>query len=198
MGSLRVFIAIEFPQSLQDSIERQTARLRQTLGDQIIRWVQPQNLHLTLKFIGEISTSHLEFLKQLVAQEGASHRAFELQVGGLGSFPNAQKPSILWAGLHSPPELVSLQKSVEMGAARLGYEREDREFSPHLTLGRVRPNVSSTERQKIKAALGAIQLGSISPTRVDSIHLFESELHPSGPIYTKLFSAPLSKPRGEF
>jgi RNA 2',3'-cyclic 3'-phosphodiesterase len=194
MGILRAFIAIEFPQNLQDSIEKQTALLRQTLGNQIIRWVPTQNMHLTLKFIGDISTSHVEFLKQLVAQEAASHPQFELQIGGLGSFPTSRRPRILWAGLHAPPDLVSLQKSIESGASRLGYEKEERDFSPHLTLGRVRQNLNPAELQNIRTALDTIQLGNISSTRVDSIHLIKSDLHPSGPVYTKLFSAPLSKP----
>jgi len=194
MGILRAFIAIDLPQNLQDSIEKQTARLRQTLGDQIIRWVPTQNMHLTLKFIGDISTSHVEFLKQLIAHEAASHMQFELQIGGLGSFPTSRQPRILWAGLHAPAELVSLQKSIETGASRLGYEKEERDFSPHLTLGRVRQNLNPAELQNIRTALNTIQLGNIGSARVDSIHLFKSDLHPSGPIYTKLFSAPLSKP----
>lgn len=194
MGLLRAFIAIELPQYLLDSIEKQTARLVQTLGHEIMRWVPSHNMHLTLKFIGDISTSHVDFLKQLIAQEAAAHQQFDLQIGGLGSFPTSRRPRILWAGLHSPPDLASLQKSIEMGVSRLGYEKEERPFSPHLTLGRVRQNITQGDMQKIRTALDTIQLGNIGTTRVDSIHLIKSDLHPSGPIYTKLFSAPLSKP----
>jgi 2'-5' RNA ligase len=194
MGLLRAFIAIEIPVQLQNSIERHTSRLRQTLGDQIVRWVPAQNMHLTLKFLGDIATSHVEFIRQLIAQEAASHQEFELQIGGLGSFPSSRRPSILWAGLHSPPELASLQKSIEAGALRLGYEKEERPFSPHLTLGRVRQNISPAEMQQVRNALGTIQLGNIGISRVDSIHLIKSDLFPSGSVYTKLFSAPLLKP----
>jgi 2'-5' RNA ligase len=194
MGLLRAFIAIEIPVQLQNSIERHTSRLRQTLGDQIVRWVPAQNMHLTLKFLGDIATSHVEFIRQLIAQEAASHQEFELQISGLGSFPSSRRPSILWAGLHSPPELASLQKSIEAGALRLGYEKEERPFSPHLTLGRVRQNISPAEMQQVRNALGTIQLGNIGISRVDSIHLIKSDLFPSGSVYTKLFSAPLFKP----
>ncbi|MCE9646159.1 MAG: RNA 2',3'-cyclic phosphodiesterase [Chloroflexi bacterium] len=194
MGLLRAFIAIELPQHLQVSIEKQTARLHQTLGDQVIRWVPTHNMHLTLKFIGDISTSHVDFLKQLIAQEAASHPQFDLQIGGLGSFPTPRRPRILWAGLHAPADLVSLQNGIEMGTARLGYDRQERPFSPHLTLGRVRQNITEMDMQKIRAALDTIQLGNIGTTRVDSVHLIKSDLHPDGPVYTKLFSAPLSKP----
>jgi 2'-5' RNA ligase len=90
--------------------------------------------------------------------------------------------------------LVSLQKSIEAGTTRLGYEQEERAFSPHLTIGRTRQTISQPELQKIRAALDTIQLGNIGIVRVDSVHLIKSDLQPSGSIYTKLFSAPLSKP----
>jgi 2'-5' RNA ligase len=90
--------------------------------------------------------------------------------------------------------LASLQRGIEAGASRLGYEQEERDFSPHLTIGRVRQNASPLDLQKVRTALDTIQLGNIGIARVDSIHLFKSDLQPGGSIYTKLFSAPLSKP----
>jgi len=191
---MRVFIAIELPQQTLDAIEKQTTRLRQTIGSDIIRWVPPQNMHLTLKFIGDIAASHVDFLKQMIMQEAATHSQFEMQVGGLGSFPNSRMPRILWVGLHAPAELASLHKGIEAGSSRLGYEKEERPFSPHLTLGRARQNTEPAELTKVRAALDTIQLGNIANTRVDSVHLFKSDLQPGGSVYTKLFSAPLSKP----
>jgi 2'-5' RNA ligase len=197
MGLLRAFIAIELPQHTQDAIERQTTRLRQTLGNELIRWTPARNMHLTLKFLGDIAASHMEFLKQMLAREADSHPQFDLQIGGLGSYPNSRRPHVLWVGIHAPAELASLQKSIESSASRLGYEQEERAFSPHLTIGRVRQNADPAELPKIRAALDSIQLGNIGIARVDSIHLIRSDLQPSGSIYTKLFSAPLSKTRGE-
>jgi len=194
MSLLRSFIAIELPAQVCDAIQKQTTRLRQTLGDDLVRWIPTQNMHLTLKFLGDINTSHLEFLKQLLAREADSHPQFNLQLGGLGSFPNSRKPRLLWIGIQTPTGLASLQKSIEAGTTRLGYEQEERAFSPHLTIGRVRQTVSPQELQKIRTALDTIQLGNIGIARVDSVHLFKSDLQPSGSIYTKLFSAPLSKP----
>jgi 2'-5' RNA ligase len=197
MSLLRVFIAIELPVSVCDAIQKQTARLRQTLGNDLIRWVPTQNLHLTLKFLGDTTTAYLDFLKQLLIREADSHPQFNLQLGGLGSFPTSRKPRLLWIGIHAPADLVSMQRGIEEGASRLGYEVEERAFSPHLSIGRVRQNVSPPDLQKIRTTLDTVQLGSIGTARVDSIHLFKSDLQPSGPIYTKIFSAPLSKPRGE-
>lgn len=197
MGLLRAFIAIELPQNIKDAIERQTARLRQTLGNDLVRWVPAQNMHVTLKFLGDIAASHVEFLKQMIARKSESHQQFDLQIGGLGSYPTSKRPRVLWVGLHAPGNLASLQKSIEAGACRLGYEQEERPFSPHLTLGRVRQNVSPADLPKIRSALDNIQLGNIGTARVDSVHLIRSDLQPSGSIYTNLFSAPLTKTRGE-
>ena len=192
MTLLRAFIAIELPDQLQNTLEKQTARLRQTLGNDLIRWIPTKNIHLTLKFIGDIAASHVDFLKQLLTQTADSHPQFTLQIGGIGSFPNSKRPRVLWAGIHAPAELTSLQKSIEAGTTRLGYEKEEKTFSPHLTLGRVRQNLNETTLQKTRITLGTIQLGNIDSTRVDSIHLYKSELHTSGSVYTKLFSAPLN------
>jgi 2'-5' RNA ligase len=197
MGLLRAFIAIEIPPNIQVAIEKQTTRLRQALGDETVRWIPAQNMHLTLKFLGDIASSHVDFLKQLLTREATLHSQFDLQIGGLGSYPTSRRPRILWVGLHIPAELVALQKSIETGTTRLGYEQEERDFAPHLTIGRVRQNASPADLPKIRAAMDNIQLGNIGTARVDSVHLFKSELQPNGSVYTKLFSAPLSKPRGE-
>lgn len=188
MTQIRAFIAIELPQPIQDSIEKQTVRLHQTLGNQIIRWTPIQNMHLTLKFLGSIPNNHVDFLKQMLTQTADSHSAFDLQIGGIGSFPNAKLPRVLWLGIHAAAELMSIQKSVDAGASRLGYEKEARAFSPHLTLGRVRQNIQPSDLQKIRSTFDTFQLGKIPSARVDSVHLYQSELNSEGSIYTKLFS----------
>lgn len=191
MNQIRTFIALDFPLSILDSIEQQTKRLRQTLGNEVIRWVLTHNLHLTLKFLGNVPVSHLEFLKQMLAQATDSITQFDLQIGGIGSFPNSNRPRVLWVGIHAPALLSNLQKAIEEGAKRLGYEKEERPFSPHLTLGRVRQGLDGKDLQKISNALSSIQLGKIGIARVDSVHIYKSDLNSEGSVYTKLFSTPL-------
>jgi 2'-5' RNA ligase len=191
MSLLRAFIAVELPQQTRAAIERQAARLRQSLGGDLIRWVPVENMHLTLKFLGDVVDTHLNFLKQMISQTAESHPPFDLQVGGLGCFPNLRAPRVIWVGIHAPPVLSALQKNIEAGAARLGYEKEERAFSPHLTLGRARQNANPADLPRIRAALNSIQLGGMETARIESIHLFKSDLTPKGSIYTKLFSAPL-------
>lgn len=193
MSLLRVFVAIELPAHTCDAIQKQTSRLRQTLGNDFIRWVPSQNMHLTLKFLGDTAVTHLDFLKQMLVREAEQHPSFEMQLGGVGCFPNQRNPRVLWIGIHAPSDLTSLQRGVEAGVSRLGYKPEARPFSPHLTVGRVRENASLIELQKIRAALNAIQPGNIAIAKVDAVHLFKSDLQPGGAVYTKLFSTPLSK-----
>jgi len=195
MTLLRAFLASEIPPPLQDEIQAATVDLRQRLGDELIRWVPPRNIHLTLKFLGDISPLNLDLLKQMLIAEAAQHAAFEIEIAGLGSYPTPRRPRVLWVGVHAPPALLSLQRAVETAAARLGYgSPEERAFSPHLTIGRVRQNISAADLQKVRLALGETKVGILGRARVEAIHLFKSELNPSGSVYTRLFSAPLGKP----
>jgi 2'-5' RNA ligase len=193
MGLLRAFLASELPVSLQDAIQTATTGLRKNLGNDLIRWVPAHNVHLTLRFLGDISSSSLDLIKQMMTTEAAQVQAFDIQVEGIGSYPNSRRPRVLWVGLTAPAALTYLQHALEAAAARLGYAPEDREFSPHLTIGRVRQNISSADQQKIRAALEDTQVGHLGTVCVDGVHLFKSDLQPSGSMYTKLFSAPLLK-----
>jgi len=196
MGLLRAFLASELPPDLQDTIHTATADLRSTLRGDLIRWVPAHNVHLTLKFLGDVSPSSLDLIKQMMQTEAAQYPAFDVQVEGLGCYPNPRRPRVLWVGLRAPGELASLQRAIDAAAARLGYESEERDFSPHLTIGRVRQNASSTDLHDIRTALDEIHIGWLGTARVEAVHLFKSELRPEGSVYTRLFSAPLREGQG--
>jgi 2'-5' RNA ligase len=187
--TLRAFIALELPASLRQEIIKQTDRLRQQLGEDLIRWVPSENMHLTLKFLGDVPNNHLDFLKQALLQIADQSSAFDLQLSGLGSFPNSKMPRVLWIGIHAQTALHVFQQTLETTINKLGYKKEERPFSPHLTLGRARQNNSPADSVKIRDALQSIQLGKIGTARVNSVHLFKSDLTPAGSEYTKLFSA---------
>jgi RNA 2',3'-cyclic 3'-phosphodiesterase len=191
MGLLRAFLAAELPVVLQTAIHAATASLRESLGNDVIRWVPAQNIHLTLKFLGDVAPSGLDLIKQMLLAEASQFTAFDVRVEGLGCYPSPRRPRVLWVGMTAPPELASLQRAIETAAARLGYEAEERGFSPHLTIGRVRQNASAADVHSIRGALGITHVGILGNVGVDAIHLFKSELRPEGSAYTKLFSAPL-------
>jgi 2'-5' RNA ligase len=193
MDLLRVFVALELPVPIQDAIHSATAGLRSALGTDLIRWVPVRNIHLTLKFFGDVSTANLEILKQTLKMESAQHPAFDLQIETIGSFPNSKRARVLWVGINAPTSLTSLARGIESASVKLGYPAEERDFSPHLTIGRVRQNVSAADLQKIRIALEATKVGKLGSLHIDEVHLFKSDLKPNGSVYTRLFSTPLGK-----
>jgi 2'-5' RNA ligase len=193
MSLLRAFIAIEIPESLQEAIYQQTTPLRSAIDSTIVRWVPPANIHLTLKFLGDVSDSNLQFLNQMLNVEARQHRPFAIQIGGLGSFPTPKRPRVIWIGAQAPADLESLWRGIEAAATRLGYQAEERSFSPHLTIGRVRQNISTADLQRLRLALESTQIGSLGTVQVTAVHLFKSDLQPTGSVYTRLFSAALAK-----
>jgi 2'-5' RNA ligase len=192
MTLLRAFIAIQIPADIQDAIQEQTSDLRRALGASLIRWVPIQNIHLTLKFLGDTSPANIELLTQMLAQEADQYPPFDIRVSGIGSFPTSRRPRVIWVGLQAPAVLASLQHGIESASARLGYAPEDRAFSPHLTIGRVKQNVSQAEMLKIRSALEGAKVGDLGSARIDSVHLYKSDLQPGGSVYTRLFSARLN------
>lgn len=191
MSLLRAFIAVEIPPGIHQAIEDQTASIRATLNASLVRWVPAENIHLTLKFLGDVSPSNVELLEQMLSVEVSQHRTFEMKFGGLGAFPNPKRPRVIWIGIQAPAGLEALQHGIEAATATLGYPDEQRPFSPHLTIGRVKQNISTAGMQQIRAALGKTEVGSLGTTKVSAIHLFKSDLKPTGAVYTRLFSAPL-------
>ena len=199
MTTLRAFIAVEIPPLIQQAIYSETESLRRALGLGVVRWVPPQNLHLTLKFLGDISSANVDMLADMLTAEAGRVPPVPLRVSGLGSFPtlrhgSGQAPKrarVLWVGLHAPAGLAALQHGIESAAAKLGYEAQERPFSPHLTIGRVRQQATASDGQSIRQALERTQVGDLGEADVSSVHLFKSDLNRDGAVYTRLFSAPL-------
>lgn len=196
MSLLRAFIAVEIPPKIHKEIENQTGHLRYNLNASLVRWVPTENIHLTLKFLGDISPSNVEMLARNLKAEANQHPFFEIQFKGLGVFPNPKRPRVLWIGIQAPAELAALHFGLEAALVKLGYPSEKRPFSPHLTIGRVKPNADPDGIQKIRTGLEETKVGTLGSAPVTAIHLFKSELKPSGAIYTRLYSAPL-RTRGD-
>lgn len=190
MQPLRTFIAADIPPTIQQAMQSHVDRLRRSIGD-LVRWAPVQNIHLTLKFLGEVSPASVAILTQMLRAEADSYSAFDISIGGLGSFPNPKQARVLWIGIQAPAELEALQRGIESACARLGYAPDARPFSPHLTIGRVQDRISPADQQKIRKALDETKIDSLGVARVDSLHLYKSDLKPGGSVYTKLFTAPL-------
>jgi len=195
MSLLRAFIAVDIPPKIQQAIHQAISSLRGEVGA-LIRWVPPDNIHLTLKFLGDISPASVDAMIQMLRVEADSCPAFDVHIGGLGSFPSPKRARVIYIGIQAPAELEAMVRGIESASRRLGYESDasgERGFSPHLTIGRVNQKISAVEGQKIRRALEAAKIDSLGTARVDSVQLYKSELKPTGSVYTKLFSAPLKK-----
>jgi 2'-5' RNA ligase len=191
MSLLRAFIAVEIPPVIHKAIDRKTTPLRDALNSSLVRWVSTSNIHLTLKFLGDVSPANVEMLSQMIGAEADQHKNFTIKFGGLGAFPNPRRPRVIWVGMQAPGELEALHTGIEAAAAKLGYPAEKRPFSPHLTIGRVKRNAGSAGAQKIRQVLEGTQIGSLGSAPITDVHLFKSDLKPTGAVYTKLHSAPL-------
>jgi 2'-5' RNA ligase len=194
MSLLRAFIAVEIPLVIRQTVHNVTSNLRKGTGA-LIRWVPTENIHLTLKFLGDISPANVDMLTQMMRAEADHFNCFELHLIGLGSFPSPKRPRVIYIGIQAPAGLVALHRGIESASRRLGYESEERGFSPHLTIGRVKQNVTTSEQQTIRRALEETKFDSLGTAKVDSVHLYKSDLKPTGSVYTRLFSAPLNNPK---
>jgi len=190
MSLLRTFIAVDLPPDIQINIQYIGETLRKAIGKSV-RWVSVHNIHLTLKFLGDVSSDEVDKLTQMLRMEADTNSFFDVPIGGLGSFPNSKRARVLFIGIQSPAELEALHRGIESATIKLGLKADTRPFSPHLTIGRVRDHIVSSEQDKIRKILEETKIDSLGTARVDSVHLYKSELKPGGSVYTKLFSAPL-------
>jgi len=193
MSVIRAFIAIDLSPEIRRMLEQVTRQLKERLAGVPIRWVPAENIHLTLMFLGDVSVKNLEILTKVLQNEVSSHHSFEFSVGGLGAYPNTRHARVLWVGVEAPAELLNVQRGVETVVSRLGYAREDRPFSAHLTLGRVSRNAVSKDIHLISEVLESTKVGFMGVAQVTEIHLLKSDLKPTGAVYSRVYSAPLSE-----
>ena len=191
MSVIRAFIAIDLSPEIQNQLEDVVRKYKDQLVKVPVRWVAVNNIHLTLKFLGDVSLANLPLLTDMIATEVSGHHEFEISVGSSGAFPNMRQPRVIWVGVEAPHELISIQNGIESTTARLGYAREERPFSPHLTLGRISRNATSQDVKAISQCLEKIRVGFLGATLVEKIHLYRSDLQPTGAVYTKIFSTTL-------
>ena len=186
MSRLRTFVAIEPSQSVLDAGAQLIREFSQSVDS--VRWVRPENIHLTLKFLGEVEDRELHAVCKITAQSAEQFSAFSLQAQAVGAFPSLEKPSTVWIGVEQDQRLLDLQKHLESGLAELGFPVERRPFRGHLTLGRARSRKSPELRELIEAH----QSQEFGLLEVKELVVFASELGRQGPTYTVLGRCPLA------
>jgi RNA 2',3'-cyclic 3'-phosphodiesterase len=188
---MRAFIAIELPVTIREALAREQARFRAVCPD--ARWTRPGGVHLTLKFLGDISAEQEAQVKKALGQMERFEK-FTLRAQGLGFFPDARRPRVFWAGLEAPPNLARLAAQVESSLAPLGFPPESRPFKPHLTLARFKVPSPQPKLESLVAVQDNPLLGSFE---VSEFSLWESRLLPGGAEYYKVarFPPDVSVPR---
>jgi 2'-5' RNA ligase len=186
MARIRTFIAIDPGDAIRNALIAVQHNLARETTD--VKWVEEDNLHLTLLFLGEVDDRDLLGICRAVQGAAGMQSPFTMQITGIGCFPNPRRPRIVWAGVAAgSSELVTLHDALEPPLLELGcYRREDRPYSPHLTLGRTR---SDKPGEQLAQALPKFQKWRGGETMVREVHVMSSELTPKGPLYTVLSRA---------
>lgn len=196
---MRIFIGIDLEPEVRSRIARFLEGVQGFAPD--ARWVRPESLHITLKFIGEQRPEQVEAVTERLRRVEGS--AFEIRCGGYGFFPTAKAPRVFWIGIHAGPQLAGLAETIDMATSELSIPREDRPYSPHLTLARAGGRSGSPTRQKGDgpntifavldkrlAAMGELDFGTMTARE---FILYQSQLSPAGSKYTKLQRFPLQR-----
>lgn len=185
---MRAFVAIELSDEIKDTLDRIQSHLKYAGAD--VKWVAKDNIHLTLKFLGEISEEKCGKVKAALDNIAKEAGAFEITLKDIGAFPNTDYPRVIWIGLDKgAKESVELAGRIDEELSKMGFQKETRPFAAHLTISRVR---SAKNREALKEKVLSCQLSTVGRQQILSVTLFQSTLTPKGPIYTKLHEAKLS------
>jgi len=191
MEQVRCFIAIELPDEVKRGFRELQAQLK--AGSQApIKWVDPANIHLTLKFLGNVAADRIGEITAAMTKAVQGTSYFSLEVKELGVFPNPRRVQIVWVGVSGEvAKLARLQQRIESGLEGLGFPAEGRRFTPHLTLARLRDRATPDERAKLGQLIAETEFDAAQSFTVDSVNLMQSQLTREGPIYSRLSSAAL-------
>lgn len=188
---VRSFVAVDLPADLRARLRDLGQELERRSPPGSVRWARPEGIHLTLKFLGDVPAAELPPISEFLAGAARRSPAFRVSVAGLGCFPNVRRPRIVWVGVEdSTGALRRLQAEIEAGLERLGHPKEDRPFSPHLTLGRLRQEAGGAAPD-VGAAVESSPVPSLGEIPVQTVCLFRSDLRPGGAVYSVQGQFPL-------
>lgn len=185
--TLRAFIAVPLPPAITQQLAEVQRRLKRGCPEQAVTWVRPENIHLTLFFLGDILPERQAPVEAALSVVARHARPLTFSVQGAGAFPNLNRPRVIWVGLQEPTgQLALLHRAVNEAMQNVGFQPEDRHFSPHLTLGRIRQRASREDAQAVGEAIRRAEVGHLGDAPVEEMILFRSVLKSSGAEYTPL------------
>jgi RNA 2',3'-cyclic 3'-phosphodiesterase len=184
---MRLFIALNLPGEERERIHAAAAPLREAGFP--VRWLDPENFHLTLKFLGDVRSEMLPVVEKVVRNVAGQTAHFPLSLGGFGAFPTIRRPRVIWIGATPTPALRCLKQDIEWGLASHGFERETRAFHPHITLGRADEQKGAGAFRGLDELSAGLGYSSVVP--LDTVELMRSHLSRKGARYTVVQSSPL-------
>jgi len=185
---MRLFIALNLPKKERQRIHRAARPLRE--GELPVRWVEVDNYHVTLKFLGEVRPDRMARVESTLARVAASTQPFTVGLGGFGAFPTIRRPRVIWLGVHATPELRCLKQDLEWSLADHGFDPETRAFHPHLTLGRAGPTNGAGAFRGLDETMATMEFQCEVPVR--TVDLMRSHVSREGAHYSVLASARLA------
>ena len=188
---IRSFIAIELPEEVRGGLARLRNELKRN-EHKFVKWVNPDGLHLTLKFLGNIPSKRVTEIINAIEEVTQGVSAFHLEISGLGAFPSLRQARVFWVGIGGEVDKLSkLQQNIDSALAVLGFAKEERPFVPHLTLARLRPGASPLERRSFGELVGSTIFEDKYHIEVEAVSLMRSQLTPAGAVYTRLSAVEL-------
>ena len=180
--NIRCFVAIEIPKAIQNHLISIQDELRKKIKQ--ASWVKPGNVHLTLRFLGEVNPSHIETIGQTIQQVAVNHSTFSMLIGGMGAFPNLTRPRVIWVGVKvGVAEISALARDINVELSRCGYPFDEKKYNPHLTLARLKSRVNLRPFVDVFRQYDEIDGAKMT---VNEIVLVQSQLRPTGAIYIPL------------
>jgi len=194
MEQVRSFIAIELPEEIKSGLARLQARLK-TGQPPSVKWVNPNSIHLTLKFLGNVAIDQIDGITRAMEAAARGTAPFHLEVRELGVFPNMRRVQVVWVGMSGDlARLGRLQQRIESNLEPLGFTPEARKFTPHLTLARLREQATPDERESLGQLIAGTGFEVAPDFTVDAVNLIKSQLTREGAIYHRISSVKLEKP----
>jgi len=186
MKTIRTFIAIELSEEVRQVVSSVLLRYQGLIPSGWVKWVPTKNLHLTLKFLGDTPITTIPSIQEKMDKLSETMPTFQFTAAAAGMFPSARKPRVIWIGLDNKLTLTGLSKNLDDVLALLAIAREEKPFSPHLTIGRVYNGLSDDQLSKLGEIILRNQPGEIGKVLVDHISLVKSDLLPTGSVYSVL------------
>ncbi len=191
---VRTFIAVELEQPQRAALGKVQETLKRERAGRYVRWVAPEGIHLTLKFLGGVDASRMAELQAALTDACRGIPPFELKISGIGAFPNTRRPRVVWVGLEGDTAIAAqLAGRIEAECSKLAFPREERPFSPHLTIGRIKRDVSASDQQFVGEMVAQAQVGELGEIKARQVSIMKSDLRPTGSIYTRLYAVDLKQ-----